>query len=171
MKLNINYYLTLSNLILNFVIQSSFNIGYILENKKKIFKQLEDIHNYIVNDENIIPYNRNRLFLWGFISASMFLGFEFILHFSFFYAIFYIVGLSILSSLFGIYFTKKDNIKYELYSFTNNQKFIDINYLIIIIFAIILTYIFVLNNLGYYSYPIWVFLIGFGHINSGFNSI
>ena len=137
------------------------------QDKHKALNQLDDIHNYLIDKESIIPYGANSLFVWAFISAILFLGFESISQISLFYAMFGILAITFFGLGVGIYYNKKENSKYELLKFTKSQKFILINQLMLIGIGIMFSYVFVANDIGYYCYPTWIFLIGFLNLNIG----
>ena len=138
------------------------------KDKQKVLSQLDNIHNVLCDKQNIIPYGHTTIFIWAVISAILFLGFEPILNISFTYAMVGIVLISLLGLAWGKYESKKENTKYDLSNLTHSQKFIYINNALFVGFGIVLSYIFVKYQIGYFCYPIWVFLIGFLILNIGF---
>lgn len=138
-----------------------------MEDKDKALKQLDDIHSSIVDSEDKTPLNPNAILLWSFASAIMFLGFEYVLSFNLYYAISFVVGISLISYMIEFFLIRRENYKYDVMNITHNQVMIQWNYNIAIVFAIILTFIFNTNDFGIYSYPSWVFLIAFANFNTG----
>ena len=140
-----------------------------LKDKEQILKQLNDIHSCLIVSEKAVPYSKYTLFLWGGVSVLLFLSFEFIfLYFNLFYAILYVVCVVFISQVIEYYATIRENNKYDVSGMTIEQNFIRVVYSGSILFSIILTFIFVSNLLGHYSYPVWVFMLSFSNIIIGF---
>ncbi len=136
--------------------------------KQKVLSQLDNIHNVLCDKQNIIPYGHTTIFIWAVISAILFLGFEPTSNISLTYAMVGIVLISLLGLAWSRYESKKENTKYDLFTLTHSQKFIYINNALFVGLGIVLSYIFVKYQIGYFCYPIWVFLIGFLILNIGF---
>lgn len=139
-----------------------------MSKKEEVLNQLNQIHSSLMDNEKFIPFNYGVLIMWGVISAILILTFDNISIFGVWYGIAYIGGVVILGFFVERYFTKKENKKYDLKEFTLLQKFVETNYTFCIIFAIVLTYIFVSNSVGVYSYLSWMFLIGYADFVTGF---
>ena len=138
-----------------------------MENKNKALEQLENIHNYMVDNEDGTPLDSSIFLLWAFASSIMFLGFESVLELNINFAILFLVSIIILAFGFELFLLRRENYKYDIVNITHNQIMMKWNYIISIIFAIILTVIFNTNTIGIYSYPSWVFLIAFANFNIG----
>jgi hypothetical protein len=136
--------------------------------KEDVLEQLNHIESSLLDSEKFIPFNHKVLVMWGVISAVILLVFERVA----LYGVWYAIGLIGIVTIFGfmieIYFTKKENIKYDIKRFTSLQKFVESNYTFTIIFATVLTYIFVSNSLAVYAYVSWIFLLGYGDFITGF---
>ncbi len=158
--------LRLSQKTIYFALQSKKR-KYKMKDKDKALEQLDNIHSYMVDSEDKTPYDSNIILLWALASAVMFLSFEIVLGFGVYYAIFFVIGVSALASGVGFFMTRRENYKYDIAKMTHNQTIMNYDYIIAIGFAIILTMVFNQNDIGSYSYPTWVFLIGFVNLNAG----
>jgi hypothetical protein len=121
-----------------------------------------------MDSERFMPYNYNMLILWGIVSSILFLTFEGVAKISIIYAVIYITFIFLLFFTIEKYFTSKENEKYDLNKSTKIQKFVESVYTFAVFFAIFLTYIFVTNDMLFYSYIVWIFLIGFSDYIIGF---
>lgn len=139
-----------------------------MSEKEEALNQLNQIHSSLIDNEKFMPYNYNMLVMWGIISAILFLTFEMISTLNIWYAIGYIGIVITFGFLIEVYLIKKENIKYDLEKFTKTQTFIETNYTFSLVFATILTFVFVSNSIGTYAYLSWMFLLGFSNFITGF---
>ena len=138
-----------------------------MEDKDKALEQLDNIHNYMVDSEDNTPYDSNIILLWAFASAVMFLSFEVVLGFGVASAVLFVVGVSAFTYGVGAFMLRRENYKYDIAKMTHNQVITNYNYMFAIVFAIVLTLVFNVNDIGKYSYSAWVFLIAFANFNAG----
>ena len=139
-----------------------------MSEKEEVLSQLNSIHSTLVDNEKFLPYNYNVLIMWGFLSAFLFLAFGQVATLGIWYSAGMIAVTIALGFIIEMYFTKKENIKYDIEELTKLQKFIEINYTFSVLFATLLTVIFVSNSIGAYAYISWMFLLGFSNYITGF---
>ena len=139
-----------------------------MSKKEKALNQLNQIHSTLVDKEKFLPYNYKILILWGVIIGVLLLTYEEIAKINLLLSVGYILGFVLVGSVVEFYFMKKENKKYELFTLTKTQKFIETVYGINTIFGVMLTYFLVSNSLTEYSYIVWIFLLGFSKYLVGF---
>jgi magnesium-transporting ATPase (P-type) len=140
----------------------------IMDTKQEAIEQLNEIHSSLVDKQKFMPYNYNVLILWGVISGFLFLTFESVSSIGIWYGVGLITFTILIGFLIEIYFIKKENKKYELEKFTKLQTFIETNYTFSTFFSTILTFVFISNQLGIYTYLSWMFMLGFSTFICGF---
>ena len=140
-----------------------------MSEKEAVLEQLNQIESSLIDNERFMPFNYRVLIMWGFISAILILSFEDVAKlYSVWIAVSYIGIVTTIGFVIEVYFTKKENKKYDIKKFTKLQKFIETNYTFSIIFSMALTYIFVSNDLGVYSYLAWMFMFGYADFITSF---
>jgi fatty acid desaturase len=139
-----------------------------MSEKEQVLEQLDEIESSLVDSQKFMPYNYNILILWGIVSAILFLSFETIVSFNIYYALLFIFITIVITIFIEQYHTRKENKKYDIDKYTKKQKFIESLYMFSAIISLILTYIFVSNNIASYTYLIWMFMIAFSHHTVGY---
>ena len=139
-----------------------------MSEKEEALNQLNQIHSTLVDKEKFLPYNYNILILWGVISGVLLLTYEEVAKINLLLSVGYILGFVLVGSIVEFYFMKKENKKYDLFTLTKTQKFIETVYGLNTIFGVMLTYLLVSNSLTEYSYIVWIFLLGFSKYVVGF---
>ncbi len=139
-----------------------------MSEKEEALNQLNQIHSTLVDREKFLPYNYNILILWGVISGILLLTYEDVAKINLLLSVGYILGFVLVGSVIEFYFMKKENKKYDLFTLTKTQKFIETVYGINTIFGVMLTYLLVSSSLTEYSYIVWIFLLGFSKYMVGF---
>ncbi|MBU1659081.1 hypothetical protein KKG72_08530 [bacterium] len=128
--------------------------------KREAIRQVEEIHNSLLESEKFMPYNFNAVILWGVISIILFVSAQHMFKLSIVYGTLFLTIILGFGGLFEYFLTKKENKKYDFIKFTKIQKFVETVFRANFIFGILISIVLVLNNLISYIYVIWMFIIG-----------
>ncbi len=139
-----------------------------MSEKEQALNQLNQIHSTLVDKEKFLPYNYNILILWGVISGVLLLTYEGVAKINLLLSVGYILGFVLVGAIVEFYFMKRENKKYDLFTLTKTQKFIETVYGLNTIFGVMLTYLLVSNSLTEYSYIVWIFILGVNKYMVGF---
>jgi len=139
-----------------------------MSEKDEVLQQISEIKSHLLDKEIFYPYNYNACHAWSIIAVVM----TVILIPTYEYSM--SVGVAVMFGLITFGFviegvlTKKVNATYDIDECTKRQQFIMQNFLIISLFAIVLSAILATHQLYAIIYLIWLFLISLGHFLVGF---
>lgn len=133
-----------------------------------VAEQLNTIHSCLVDKEKFIPYDYRMLVGWGVLSAVLFMTFDMAVSVSMLYGILYAGVLAGFGFLSETYLVKRINSRYDLKRFTKTQTFINVIYVLSILFSLLLTVFFAFHGNAVYAYFSWIVLLGFATYTSGF---
>ncbi|HHD75618.1 MAG TPA: hypothetical protein ENK95_02190 [Campylobacterales bacterium] len=139
-----------------------------MSEKDEVLQQINEIKNHLVDKEAFFPYNYNACHSWSVIAVMITLimipAYEYSIR----------VGTVVMFALTALGFViegrliKKENESYDIDECTKRQGFIMKNFLMISLFAIVLSTVLAMHQLYAVIYLLWLFLISLGHFAVGF---
>lgn len=140
-----------------------------IKEKQSLQEQFNTINSILIESKKFMPYDYNALVLWGVIASFLFLYTDTVINsFSIYHGIGFLVSFIVIGFIIEVFMIKRENKKFELEQLTKKQKFIEMVFSLASLFCIILTFLFIQNNLTQYLYLHWLFVLGFGTYVSGF---
>ena len=139
-----------------------------MSEKEKVLQQISEIKSHLIDRETFFPYNYNACYVWAIIATLLTLGMVPAYEYSI------TVGTILLSSFMLLGFVlehnmiKRVNRDYDIQECTKRQTFITQIFLMIAIFAILITIIFATHKLYAPIMLLWLFLISLGYFAIGF---
>jgi len=139
-----------------------------MSEKDEVLQQISEIKSHLLDREVFFPYNYNACHVWAVIAVLLTL----IMVPAYEYSI--AVGAGVMFGLITLGFViegtliKKQNANYDIDDCTKRQEFIMKNFLMLSLFAIVLSTILATHQLYAIIYLLWLFLIALGHFAVGF---
>jgi len=139
-----------------------------MSEKEKVLQQISEIKSHLIDRETFFPYNYNACYVWAIIATLLTLGIVPTYEYSI------TVGTILLSSFMLIGFVlehnmiKKVNRDYDIQECTKRQAFVTRLFLMIALFAILMTTLFATYQLYAPIMLLWLFLISLGYFAIGF---
>ncbi len=139
-----------------------------MSEKEKVLQQISEIKSHLIDRETFFPYNYNACYVWAIIATLLTLGMVPAYEYSI------TVGTILLSSFMLLGFVlehnmiKRVNRDYDIQECTKRQTFITQIFLMIALFAILITTIFAIHQLYAPIMLLWLFLISLGYFAIGF---
>ena len=139
-----------------------------MSEKEKVLQQISEIKSHLIDRETFFPYNYNACYVWAIIATLLTLGIVPTYEYSI------TVGTILLSSFMLIGFVlehnmiKKVNRDYDIQECTKRQAFVTRLFLMIALFAILMTTLFATYQLYAAIMLLWLFLISLGYFAIGF---
>ena len=139
-----------------------------MSEKEKVLQQISEIKSHLIDRETFFPYNYNACYVWATIATLLTLGMVPAYEYSI------TVGTILLSSFMLLGFVlehnmiKRVNRDYDIQECTKRQTFITQIFLMIALFAILITTIFAIHQLYAPIMLLWLFLISLGYFAIGF---
>jgi len=139
-----------------------------MSEKDEVLRQISEIKSHLVDKETFFPYNYNACHVWSIISVVLTLVMipayeQSVVVGTVVSAVFIVVGFVVEGVL-----TKKVNETYDIDDCTKKQQFIMKNFIMLSLFAILLSMVLATFKLYVVILLVWLSLISFGQLAVGF---
>ena len=139
-----------------------------MADKERVLQHLHEIKSVLVDKDTFFPYNYNALIIWGVIGTIMTFVMPALMKSSVMQGtIFSLVFMSIGFVVEG-FLTKRVNEDYDIVSSTKKQRFITGTFVILTLFAILISALLAKYDLIIPLFMLWMFLCGFGYYVVGY---
>ena len=139
-----------------------------MSEKDEVLRQISEIKSHLVDKETFFPYNYNACHVWSIISVVLTLVMvpayeQSVVVGTVVSAVFIVVGFVVEGVL-----TKRVNETYDIDDCTKKQQFIMKNFIMLSLFAILLSMVLATFKLYVVILLVWLSLISFGQLAVGF---
>ncbi|RLA67066.1 MAG: hypothetical protein DRQ78_03230 [Epsilonproteobacteria bacterium] len=137
-------------------------------NKEEALRQISEIKSHLVDKQTFFPYNYTAMYVWSVISVLM----TFLMIPMYEVSVLQGTFVSFVLISFGFisegFMTKKANQSYDIEDCTLRQQFIMKNFVMLSLFAIVMSAVLASYKLYVPMFLTWLFLISFGFFAIGF---
>ncbi len=139
-----------------------------MSEKDEVLRQISEIKHHLVDKESFFPYNYNACHVWSLIAMVL----TFVMIPSYENSVLFGTLVTTLLIVTGFVvegiLTKKVNERYDIDDCTRSQSFVMKNFIMISLFAIVLSTVLAMMKLYLLIFPLWLFLISLGYFAIGF---